>query len=188
MSGATQAERKAEDNTLGTSNTWRVQRKSELKVNDWERMPVTGEWQECSFKTSLVPQLITHGHLNNALQPSQARRPLWPSNYTHRQTANQSRSELGLPTVLPNRDVTEGWEFRVGRTASPVNCAFRPRAGRALPGVRISTLGCKRVPLPSGMLGLSDPPSTHNTGHNALKFLLQCIAVDVWNQKCRVKQ
>lgn len=39
-----------------------------------------------------------------------------------------------------------------------------------VPGVQISIVGCKCVPLPNGMLMFSDPPSIHNTGHNSLKF------------------
>lgn len=39
-----------------------------------------------------------------------------------------------------------------------------------MPGLGISVVGCKCVPLAHGMLQFSHLPSAHNTGHNLLKL------------------
>lgn len=86
-----------------------------------------------------------------------------------RWSATSSRRELGLCTDLSNGDVTKGWGFRnrPNRLTRQPCIRMEGRVG-SVPGVWISVVGCKCVPLPHGMLQFSDLPSTQNTGHNSL--------------------
>lgn len=47
----------------------------------------------------------------------------------------------------------------------------------SVPGVQISVVGCKCVPLPNGMLQFSNTPSSRN--RSQFTEVSQCISVDV---------
>lgn len=86
-------------------------------------------------------------------------------------SVTSSRSELGLCINLSNGDVIKGWGLRNRPNRLTRELCIRVE-GRisSVPGVWISTVGCKCVPLPHGMLQFSHLPSTQNTGHNSLKL------------------
>lgn len=114
------------------------------------------------------PQLITHGHFNDALQPAWACEPLLPQITTHSQTTTWSRGELVGPAYCP---LLMGMWLRIEESGAGQmdSLGTKNRTG-SVPGVQISLVGCKSVPLPNGMLQSSDLPSTHNRGHNSLQF------------------
>lgn len=153
-------------------STFSVQRKSEFKEENWERVPVTREEShECSFKASSTPPVNNMWLIYQCLPTILS---IWAFIFLKWHPADEQPLDLevsGACTLSFLRRLWPGLEYlEMGQLGCPGNCASGPTKGGvgSVPEVQISVGGCRCVPLPAGMPWSSDLPSTPSEGHRSL--------------------